>query len=369
MSENLYLKYQKLTKDKNDSVLHYIENTINKTLSMFVYKNLPETIPAFEFENLLQRNGYCIVAEYEGNLYALGGGLGGDLNAYYKPTKCIVANPYLNLFKEYTIENNKDCVFVKNDYQCNGLLNIIGKYAVLLTDNNISLNNAAILSRLTALISASDDTTKQSAELFINKLIDGEFSIVAENAFLRGVNMQTVSHNNNSNIKDLIELQQYYKSNLLAEIGLNSNYNMKRERLSENEINLNVDEILPFTENMYNCRLEAITAINEKYGTNIEFDFNTAWKTEHENNEKLNAVVETITETDKENETAKIDVTEPQNTEPIETITDNEKQAETNENEPKNDNAETETETNETETETETETENENEKIEKNEKN
>lgn len=351
MSENLYLKYQRLTKDKNDSVLHYIENTINKTLSMFVYKNLPETIPAFEFENLLQRNGYCIVVEHNGNLYALGGGLGGELNAYYKPTKCIVANPYLNLFKEYTIENNKDCVFVKNDYLCNGLLNIIGKYAVLLTDNNISLNNAAILSRLTALISASDDATKQSAELFINKLIDGEFSIVAENAFLRGVNMQTVSHNNNSNIKDLIELQQYYKSNLLAEIGLNSNYNMKRERLSENEINLNVDEILPFTENMYNCRLTAIKAINEKYGTNIEFDFNTAWKTEHENNEKLNSIVETITETDKENETAKIDVTEQQNTETVETTN------------------ETETDETETKTKTETENETENEKNNENEKN
>ena len=37
------------------------------------------------------------------------------------------------------------------------------------------------------LISASDDKTKQSADLFLQKILDGEFSIIGENAFFKGV--------------------------------------------------------------------------------------------------------------------------------------------------------------------------------------
>ena len=341
MENGIYLKYQKLTKDKDLSVLNFIENVYNKTLSMFKYKNLPETIPPFELESILQRNGFCIVTDVDGKLYALNGSLGGELNAYYKPTKCIVANPYLNLFKEYTIENNADCVFFKNDYLVRGLQNIIGKFAVLLTDNGISLNNASILTRLVALISASDDNTKQSAEIYIEKLLNGDFSIVAENAFLKGVNVQTINHNATNPIKDLIELNQYLKAQLLAEIGLNANFNMKRERLNETEIALNVDEILPFAENMYTCRVDAVKAINEKYGTNIEVDFNSAWKTEHENAEKLTENVETISENDIINETAKIDDTANENAETVTNTNETKKTQENEENTVNNDNTDT----------------------------
>lgn len=297
-NKSIYEFYQRLTKNKDCAVKHIIETTLNKTQSMFKYDGLPETIPAAELENILQRNGYCIVTEVNGKLYALYGGLGGELNAYYKPTKCIVANPYLNISKEYTIENNADCVFFKNDYLCRGLMPIIGKYAVLLTDNGISLNAASVLSRLTMLISASDDRTKQSAEMFLDKILGGDFGIIGENAFLKGVTLQQINNSNTLSIVHLTELNQYYKANLLNEIGLNAQFNMKRERLSENEILLNNDEILPFAENMLNQRITAVNAINEKYGTNIKVDFASSWKTEHETNEKATETENTESVTD-----------------------------------------------------------------------
>lgn len=339
-NKSIYEFYQRLTKNKDCAVKHIIETTLNKTQSMFKYDGLPETIPAAELENILQRNGYCIVTEVNGELYALYGGLGGELNAYYKPTKCIVANPYLNISKEYTIENNADCVFFKNDYLCRGLMPIIGKYAVLLTDNGISLNAASVLSRLTMLISASDDRTKQSAEMFLDKILGGDFGIIGENAFLKGVTLQQINNSNTLSIVHLTELNQYYKANLLNEIGLNAQFNMKRERLSENEILLNNDEILPFAENMLNHRILAVNAINEKYGTNIKVDFASSWKTEHETNEKA---------TETENTQSVTDIIEPAT--PIEP---NEPTEQTEPNEPKeNDRAAETTETVENTTDTE----------------
>lgn len=329
----IYARFQRLIKNKDCAVNEIIENTLNKTQSMFYYKNLPPTMPQSELENILQRRGFAIIADVGGNLYALSGGLGGEQNAYYKPTIATVANPYLNLTKDYVIENNADAVLFKNDYLCSGLIPIIGKYAVLLTDAQISLNTAAVLTRLTMLISASDDQTKQSADLFIEKILNGDFSVIAENAFLKGVNLQTINANGLFKITDLIELSQYYKANMLLELGLNANFNMKRERLSETEILLNNTEILPFVENMLTERKNAVKAINEKYGTQIEVDLKSAWKTEKENNDKSAETLETET-------ASETDETDGNETETAETETETDRNenetAEKNENENEN---------------------------------
>lgn len=326
MSENIYTYYQKFVKSKNDAVNFFIENTLNKTQSMFFYDNLPPTMPAAEIENILQRFGYCVVADVSGDLYALRASLGGETNAYNKPTLATVSNVYLNLNKTYCIESNKDAVLFKNDFLCRGLLDIIGKYAVLLTDSQISLNTAAVLSRLTMLLTASDDLSKQSADLFVEKILNGDFSVIAENAFLKGVNLQSINANGVFKITDLIELNQYYKANMLLEIGLNANYNMKRERLSEKEILVNNTEILPLVENMLTERKNAVNAINEKFGTNISVDLKSAWKTEKENNDKTAETLETETdsETDetKETETKTDETDEKTETDETETETD-----------------------------------------------
>ena len=54
---------------------------------------------------------------------------------------------------------------------------------------------------------------------------------------------------------------------------------MKRESLNSNETQLNDDMLHPFIDNMLKCRREALAKINEKYGTNITVEFNSAWKT------------------------------------------------------------------------------------------
>lgn len=332
MSKNgIYTRYQRLTKDKDRATAFIIDNVLQKTLSMFHYENLPPTMPQNELENILQRFGFAIVAEVNGNLYALRGGLGGEQNAYYKPTIATVANPYLKLTKDFVIENNKDAVLFKNDYLCGGLIPIIGKFAVPLVDANISLNTAAVLSRLQLVISASDDQTRKSAEMYVEKLLNGDFSVISENAFLNGVKVQNVDYP--LIIKDLIELTQYYKSNLLAEIGINSQFNMKRERLTENEVLLNDCDLLPFVENMLYERKTAVAAINEKYGTEITVDLKSVWKTAKEINDKSAEIEETETASDTPETDGNGTETETKQTE-TETETD-ENETETDETETK----------------------------------
>lgn len=273
--DNLYLKYQAEIKNKDKSVNGYIRKMLAITQAMFVYKGLPETLPQSNLENLLQTNGNVFVTEVGGKMYAFTGGLGGTPNAYNEATEYIVTNPYLNLNKSYKID--VEGVLIKNDSGSNSLLPIFGKYGVLCSDTLLSLNTCSVLSRITMLISASDDKTKQSADDFITKILQGDFSVIGENAFFKGINLQSISTQSANQITQLIELLQYFKASAFNEIGLNANYNLKRERLNTSEVQMNVDALNPYVDNMLQERKKAVDKINAMFGTEISVDLASSW--------------------------------------------------------------------------------------------
>lgn len=292
--DNIYKLYQAQIRDKDTAVTEFIANTLAKTQSMFEYEGLPDSIPQKELERLLQTTGNVFVTKVDGVLYALTGGKGGEPDVYGQATLYTVANPALKLSKTYDIQ--KDGVLIENDTNGESLLPIIGRYAVLYTDGLISLNTASVLTRITMLISASDDKTKQSADEFLRKIENGEFSIIGENAFFKGVNMQTAPTTNSVYITQLIELIQYYKASMYNELGLNANYNMKRERLNLGEVSMNVDVLLPYVDNMLKERQNAVEKINAMFDTEISVKLSSSWGLERDNYNALAADLETAAE-------------------------------------------------------------------------
>lgn len=286
---------------KDRYLFNFINDMLNKTAPMFRWENLPKEIPSRVLERFLTESGYCIFTEHSGRFVILQGGLGGELNEYYEPTKCTVANPYLKLNKEYTL--NDDCVLIRNDARMIGLLPTLAKYAVLCGDCEISINMITNILRSQLVISASDDKTKESAELYLKRLADGDFSVIGSQAFLDGVKVQSPNSSGNY-ITQFIELNQYLRATAFNEIGLDANYNMKRERLTENEIDLNASILLPLSENMLAERKAACELINEKYGLNVQVDLSSVWKLRQETMDKATETESTESETDKaENET------------------------------------------------------------------
>ena len=275
---------------------------VNRISSMFEWRNLPDTIPQRFIELYLIFNGCVCVAEYEGKLYAFFGGRGGEPDVYYMPTKFIVANPALRMSKEYTID--EDCIVIPNDTMYMGLLPMISRYAKMMTETELSMKVANINSRILSLILAPDDTAKESAERYIQKIIDGDLSaIVSSDEFLGGITTQPYGLTGNSNIlTNLIEFMQYEKASIFNELGLNANYNMKRESINSSESQMNNDALLPLIDDMLKRRQEGARKINEMFGTNIEVDFASAWKDNVEELEAEQAVLETQAETEVEPE-------------------------------------------------------------------
>lgn len=263
-------------KDKNASAKSYMRYMLIRLQKMFKYENLPETIPKEMLETYLITNGTCFITEVNGNLYAFTGGLGGEPDPYYRPTLYTVANPALNISKNYKI--GEEGVLCTNDDMCYGLVPLMSRYASLLAENILTIRSADVMLRVLALLTAPDDKTRIAGETYLKKLEQGEFGVIAENRFFDGIKMQSPPSNNGSYLTQFIELHQYLTGSFFNEIGLNANYNMKREAINESESSLNEDSLLPLSENMLHCRKKFVEQVNKMYGTEISVDFDSAWK-------------------------------------------------------------------------------------------
>ena len=271
--------------DKKNSIYNYTAYMLDRTQEMFIYTGLPETIPARMLELYLQVNGFACIAEANGDLYAFFGGLGGVPNEYYEPTECIVNNPALNFNK--TLKIKEDCVIIKNDAMYNGLMPMYSKYSELMTENDITFRTASINSRIAEVISAGDDATRAAAEKYLKDIEDGKLGVIGETAFFDGVRVQAGARDVSARIIDLIEYHQYLKASWFNDLGIQANFNMKREALGADEVQLNIKALLPLAQNMLECRKEGVDAVNKMFGTNISVDFRSVWKDTEEEAENV----------------------------------------------------------------------------------
>ena len=89
---------------------------------------------------------------------------------------------------------------------------------------------------------------------------------------------------------------KYLKAGKYNEIGLNANYNMKRESINSNESQLNDDMLHPLIDDMLARRREALEEVNAMFGTNITVEFNSAWETNELEEDLTLEQMETVTE-------------------------------------------------------------------------
>lgn len=263
--------------EKRDRVTDLIIYMLNRTSQIFKWTGTPDTIKPYILERFLQVYGNICITEVEpknvdreNGLYVFFGGLGGLLDENYEPTIYTVANPFLNFNGELTI--GRDCVRGRNDTSGAGLMPLFAKYASLMNENEISLNMTAINYRISNLISADDDRTFESAKAYLQDIINGKFGAISSAEFFEG--LQVNNSHDNRKITDLIEYEQYLKASWYNEIGLNSNYNMKRERIVSAEAELTDDALIPLVENMLDNRKKMIEDVRELYGDKYDLD---AW--------------------------------------------------------------------------------------------
>ena len=278
---------------------YYIKDTLIRTQKMFNYNNLPKTIPKEQLELLLQRNGYAVITKVNGELYAFYGGLGGEPNEYYLPTIATVANPALKFSKSMVID--KECVLIKNDVMFMGLMPLIQSTSYLLAQADISFKYALINGRMKAIVTAPNDEVKAALdEMFKQIEMGSSLKVVVDDDLMNELKVSPYGSNDNG--IDIIELKQYIIGSFYQKLGIQSNFNMKREALNSAESALNDDILYPLIDEMLEERQKGIEKINELYGTNISVELSSVWKQLREQEEQATSVDNNEDKENKEDE-------------------------------------------------------------------
>lgn len=301
--------------NKEQSLYDFTLSILNRTLGMFEYSNLPETLPQVEIEKRLQTKGHATIYQYKNNLYVTTGNLNGqELSPYNEPTYVNINIPAFDLSQR--LEIGKQCVVIYNDDMKTGLLDTINKHGTLMLENEITMLLSTYNARIQTLISAGTDQTINDAQKYLNQIIDGNLGIIGENAFFSDLKTHNTQSTAKQDITQLIQLQQFYKSDLYNELGLSSLNNMKKERMNIDEVNANNDNIYPYVDGMLRNRMEGIKMVNKLFNGNIEVDFSSTWKDKADNRntpkEETNKVDEPKQETEQKQEPKEETKVEPE---------------------------------------------------------
>ena len=260
---------------------------LNRTRQMFTWDGLPEGFSEKWLEIYLQIHGYVIACKTPQGIKFFFGGLGNVLDEYYKPTAAVIANPFLrfnktlHIWREYhedKFDEDFDCIICSNDTLQYGLNPLIMKYSHQLATNEITLNVADINSRAMNILAAKSENAFESIKAFLKDRKKGRIAHIRE-SMIHDEDVRSLPFNNETNngITNLIELQQYYKASFYNEIGLNANYNMKRESIQQNESDMNHDSLKPLIDDMLECRQDFCKWMNTNFGLNMSVEFNSIW--------------------------------------------------------------------------------------------
>ena len=268
--------------DKNKINSYISDYLLNNALSIFKYEGLPDNVKAVDLEKNLLRFGKILFTKWHDEFYIFSYTETGKQNYLGEYTKYQVNNPYIQCNEIFSDAN---AVRIFNTDTHEPLINLMGMYSELLTESYLTLNMADINSRIPFFISARDNATKASAEIFVKQIQDGKHGVIAEQPLFDSLNINPLT--DHSNISQIVELNKFFYSDYFQKIGLTNLYNNIHDRISATETEFTATSIYPYVDNMKRNRDKAVEKINAMFGLSVTVEFSSSWDYRIKNGKNL----------------------------------------------------------------------------------
>lgn len=268
--------------DKNKINSYISDYLLNNALSIFKYDGLPDNIKAVDLEKNLLRFGKILFTKWHDEFYIFSYSETGKQNYLGEYTKFQVNNPYIQCNEVFSDDN---AVRIFNTDTHEPLINLMGMYSELLTESYITLNMADINSRIPFFISARDNATKVSAEIFVKQILDGKQGVIAEQPLFESLRINPLT--DHENISQIVELNKFFYSDYFQKIGLTNLYNNIHDRISATETEFTATSIYPYVDNMKRNRDKAVEKINSMFGLSVSVEFSSSWDYRINNGDNL----------------------------------------------------------------------------------
>lgn len=268
--------------DKNKINSYISDYLLNNALSIFKYDGLPDNVKAVDLEKNLLRFGKILFTKWNNEFYIFSYSDTGKQNYLGEYTNYQVNNPYIQCNEVFSDDN---AVRIFNTDTHEPLINLMGMYSELLTESYITLNMADINTRIPFFISARDNATKASAEIFVKQIQDGKQGVIAEQPLFDSLNINPLT--DHENISQIVELNKFFYSDYFQKIGLTNLYNNVHDRISATETEFTATSIYPYVDNMKRNRDIAVEKINSMFGLNVSVEFSSSWDYRIKNGKNL----------------------------------------------------------------------------------
>lgn len=234
----------------------------------FKWNNLPKGIDEKWIEQYLFTDGKCIFFKDEDlGFIVTKCGLVGNLNNYDEPTRL---QPIATNYTHKDLENNEDCILIRNNDEMIPTRPTIKMYAYRLADisRTIDIN---VQAQKTPLLIKCTEKQKQSLKKVYRNWNGNEPVTFADKSL--ELNTFEVLKTDAPIVFDKLQLQKHMIWNeCMCFLGINNANMDKRERLVASEVQANNEQIEISAHVMLKAREKACELINNKFGTNISVE-------------------------------------------------------------------------------------------------
>ena len=250
----------------NESTMYYREWLLKKVFARFEFGGMPTFWePDYWLEHLFI-DGKIAITDTGVGVIPLKCGVTG-IGVFEQPTQCQFANPVLGSFTR-TID--VDCVLIKLQYNYHGIGWLINRYATLLAmcDSGVAVN--LMNAKMAYVFKASSKVQAATMQKCYDDITMGKPAVfVGENGALNSENVFSLPVKQNFVADEIQILKRKIVNEFLSEIGINNANLDKRERLTDDEVNANNEEVYCNIQHWYDNISEGLRKANAMYNLNL----------------------------------------------------------------------------------------------------
>lgn len=260
--------FDQSARDNNDQYGQYLDRLIELSLSMFEWKNLPDTIDQRFLELTLFREGKAIFFEDEelGHL-ALQFSSKGPMDIYRIPTgrRAYAVNGY-----QRNLDKSNSVIIWNNYLHTNSILPA-KNYARRLYDLDRTIDVNARAQKTPVLVQGTEQQRLVLLNLY--KEYDGNAPVIFGDKNLDINALKSIQTNAPYVSDKLYELKTEIWNEALTWLGISNVNIQKKERLITDEVSRNSGGVVASRYSRLESRRQACEQINDMFGLNIECNY------------------------------------------------------------------------------------------------
>ena len=258
-------------------------NLLSCAYQVIRYKGLPDSVDPTYFKMCLYLGGRVAIfkdTKGDGLIRALDCAMADKPTIYYMPSRILIVNP---TFKGYSYNLTpgedvavvfcRECDRYQYGRETGGLYGLISSTAQLLADNTVSINVAQKNMRLNNILSANDQNTKDSIDIVIKKMYNGEPYVCVQSSLVDQLNsIPMTEQTNTQQLLQLLQTRQYIYAHFYEQLGLKTHDQMKKERLITSEIDEGTELAIFNVQDMLSEIQRGIDEANRIFGLDISIE-------------------------------------------------------------------------------------------------